>query len=547
MRCAVQKLRIYREAVRRALHKGFSMRLRLIGFLLLFLNFIMLGVIIMLLSTGVFQTGLKEQQALLKNELAHIHQAVYKDFGEIAVQGVKLAERIVLNLERFLDRQGISAHELQTQPQLLEPLLSQEVPTLTGALERTKSSGVFLILDATVNPSLPGAAYSRACVYLKNMEPNIVSGLEANLRYLIGPMAVARSHRIHTLPQWKMEMDIRDAPYFERVVQTARIQERPISRLYYWSPVTVLPGSSEQVMLCLLPLVTSDGEILGACGFEVSNMLFKLAHAPDGDAYGQQLFCLLGPMEGEGLQAAKALFGGSFALRPQGIAQGALAIEVDDRAFTLYRQAGGGTYAGLHQEVALYPEDSAYRDERWALALMMPRAAMDERVSARPRAVMLWLVLLMGIDALLSVFVSRRYIRPVVVALETLKQADLSSAQKSKIPEIDDLLVFLQTQDEQETAPSLTQTKQEQSDLCRAFLENIGKLSAAERSVFDLYMRGHTAKEIADILCLSINTIKTHNRRIYAKLNVTSRKELMLYIRMTQEAGREEQARAYDQ
>ena len=49
-------------------------------------------------------------------------------------------------------------------------------------------------------------------------------------------------------------------------------------------------------------------------------------------------------------------------------------------------------------------------------------------------------------------------------------------------------------------------------------------------------MKGYTAREIADVLCLSINTIKTHNRRIYSKLNVTSRKELMIYIQMMGEA-----------
>ena len=38
-----------------------------------------------------------------------------------------------------------------------------------------------------------------------------------------------------------------------------------------------------------------------------------------------------------------------------------------------------------------------------------------------------------------------------------------------------------------------------------------------------------------DILCLSINTIKTHNRRIFSKLNVSSRKELMIYINRMEE------------
>ena len=101
---------------------------------------------------------------------------------------------------------------------------------------------------------------------------------------------------------------------------------------------------------------------------------------------------------------------------------------------------------------------------------------------------------------------------------------------KTHIPEIDDLIEFLSTQDE---APDPLPG---QSALCQEFVKNIDTLSAAEQAVFDLYMRGHTAREIAEILCLSINTIKTHNRRIYMKLNVTSRKELMVYIQMMEEA-----------
>ena len=38
-----------------------------------------------------------------------------------------------------------------------------------------------------------------------------------------------------------------------------------------------------------------------------------------------------------------------------------------------------------------------------------------------------------------------------------------------------------------------------------------------------------------EVITLSINTIKTHNRRIYTKLNVTSRKELMVYVEMMKE------------
>lgn len=51
--------------------------------------------------------------------------------------------------------------------------------------------------------------------------------------------------------------------------------------------------------------------------------------------------------------------------------------------------------------------------------------------------------------------------------------------------------------------------------LYREFVKNIDSLSPAEKAVFRLYMEGHTAKEISEILFLSMNTIKTHNRHIY--------------------------------
>ena len=55
--------------------------------------------------------------------------------------------------------------------------------------------------------------------------------------------------------------------------------------------------------------------------------------------------------------------------------------------------------------------------------------------------------------------------------------------------------------------------------------------------VFNLYTEGFDAKKITEILCLSMNTIKTHNRRIFQKLGVSSRKELLVYVNMMKEKG----------
>jgi DNA-binding NarL/FixJ family response regulator len=125
---------------------------------------------------------------------------------------------------------------------------------------------------------------------------------------------------------------------------------------------------------------------------------------------------------------------------------------------------------------------------------------------------------------------------------------DHSGIKKTKIAEIDDLLEYLAAQDEQRDAlaaerESIQGTRRGSATAAQAvgapnlsayeeFIKNIDTLSTAEKAVFDLYMQGYTAREISELLYLSINTIKTHNKRIYTKLNVTSRKELMVYVQM---------------
>ena len=96
---------------------------------------------------------------------------------------------------------------------------------------------------------------------------------------------------------------------------------------------------------------------------------------------------------------------------------------------------------------------------------------------------------------------------------------------------------FLARQDEEQKNKkiTITETNSDIAPMFENFLKNIKTLSPAERSVFDLYIKGYKAQDIANELYLSINTIKTHNRRIFTKLNVSSRKELLVYIDMMKE------------
>ncbi len=64
------------------------------------------------------------------------------------------------------------------------------------------------------------------------------------------------------------------------------------------------------------------------------------------------------------------------------------------------------------------------------------------------------------------------------------------------------------------------------NQLLRDF-EEINTLTATERKIFDAYIKRATTKEIMEQLCITENTLKFHNKNIYSKLGVRSRKELL--------------------
>ena len=177
-----------------------------------------------------------------------------------------------------------------------------------------------------------------------------------------------------------------------------------------------------------------------------------------------------------------------------------------------------------------------------------------------------------------SVIISRRYIKPVNEAFEQIRSKDYhESSATTRIPEIADLFAFLAQQDREhedqmQTHRERTETLQSEverlhgektalqsqvemvktdntrlaylrkdevdPDSYALFLECMSSLSKRERAVFDLYVEGKTAKEIVEILGITDNGLKYHNKNIYSRLGVSSRKELLRYVAiLRQEQG----------
>ncbi|MBI5586209.1 MAG: response regulator transcription factor [Deltaproteobacteria bacterium] len=57
--------------------------------------------------------------------------------------------------------------------------------------------------------------------------------------------------------------------------------------------------------------------------------------------------------------------------------------------------------------------------------------------------------------------------------------------------------------------------------------ERFNQLSNREREIFQLIAEGHSTKAIAQLLCVSLSTVKTHRRKIMEKLEVESAAQMI--------------------
>ncbi|WP_440443024.1 LuxR C-terminal-related transcriptional regulator [Phascolarctobacterium succinatutens] len=73
-------------------------------------------------------------------------------------------------------------------------------------------------------------------------------------------------------------------------------------------------------------------------------------------------------------------------------------------------------------------------------------------------------------------------------------------------------------------------------DSYQMFIDNLATLTPKEEDIFNLYVQGCSTKDIISQQGITENTLKYHNKNIYSKLGVKTRKELLQYIELMRNA-----------
>ena len=174
---------------------------------------------------------------------------------------VELAEKVNNSIKKQLQEKGIKRADLKKHPELLEETLSAEVEKACFIMEKAGVTGVFVFLDATVNPQLERSNESKAGFYVVDMNRDPVPYVNQQLFLLYGPVNLARDNNIHLHTQWELELNIspdipkRRRDMFLRPYNAALSYD--IDNIYYlgyWNPLFAPAENTDRVITYSVPL-----------------------------------------------------------------------------------------------------------------------------------------------------------------------------------------------------------------------------------------------------------------------------------------------------
>ncbi|MCL1916395.1 MAG: LuxR C-terminal-related transcriptional regulator [Desulfovibrionaceae bacterium] len=495
-----------------------NLRRRLILYLVLMAVGLLSCALLLVFTLNLSPSGDNVAVALAK-DLSYYEERLSAYFGDTAARGIHLSTLAAREMERTLAEHGASFDDISDNPRLITALQRNTFAIVRNTLLFPDCSGAFIIFDATVNTSLPGSEHSRCGLYLKLANITVSRPVNPGILWTRGTHEVALENGLIFHNKWELEFATQRMPFYRKVIESA---SKNLMEGYYYHPAMRLHGTSEQIMALFVPIVGKDGRTYGACGFEISAMFFKLMHPVSADP-DARITGLIARRQGQTILSGSGLEAGVASGYFADLGNGDLRTE-QEGPLTTFSLPDGRTFVGMYKKTTLSPpvvEDAG----SWVVACFIPKEDYIIAIYKNNAKILLYCVAIFGMAGVLCWYISRKCIVPLVSGIDAVKAG---VAQKTNIHEIDDLLDFLAMNSQ---VPDVSVEDVDMSAFY-AFRRNIDTLSKMEKSVFDLYLQGHSTQEIAEELHISINTIKFHNKNIYRKLNVPSRKALMLYVQM---------------
>ena len=531
--------------IRQFRSEGLSMRRRFACYVFSVICLFLAVIVILLNLFGILNPTNRQIMNDLNTRLSACSEQIERNSDELAACAISFSGQLETSIQNYLTDNNISFEDLKNNPEDLDALQNRLYDSVYLNMQVAPASGAFYILDTTVNSNSESALYSG--IYLKYI--NLCSENTVNNDFSIyrGSFSTGKSKEINFHSGWKNESSTDFFANCEEIFSDGTH--------FAVSPVVEIPDTWERARYIYVPIRDYKDTIIGVCGFEITDLFFQLSHKTADGRWGEEIFGLLDEEGG--------IYSGQFSSGRYNHTDNGLHIQ--KRNGSQLFEFGNETFVGLTKETVL-------GNDTFLIAVMLPQPQYESFLHKGQINIMLIFLIAALLAAVCCVVMSQKYVSPILKRIEQVKSKE-NYGQQLRIREIDDLFAFLEEKDthyehqlnELEHARQFAEeearkAKEEyekaakkyelaKSEIDRLaekhkeeivpeeynfFVENLGMLTPAEYRIYELYLSGKTAKQIAEILHITDNTLKYHNKNIYSKLGISSRKQLLRFAALKQ-------------
>lgn len=525
--------------------ESISMRRRFYFFIISAIAIVITLILLLFTLFGIMNPTNRHITETLDTQLLSYTDNIRDDYNKIAAHAISFSEQLEISIQHYLTENNITFEDLKNNPDILEDLQNHLYDIVYLNMQLAPSSGAFYILDTTVNSRSETPYYNG--IYLKYINIYSENTVNNEISLYRGSYTTGKENNLTFHSGWQNEMQ---TDFFNN--SNSLFADDPH---YILSSTVEIPDTWERARYVYVPVHDLKDNIIGICGFEVSDLYFQLSEKVSDDKLGQLIGALLDEEQGT--------YSGQFNSSRYNIAN--FNIQAFEKKNITTFDFSTEKCIGKTQTIQL-------GNNTFTVAIMLPEAQYENMLKKNQikTAGVIFFVVIFAV--IYCIFISKKYVSPILKSLEQIKTND-GTGNGLKIREIDDLFAFLEEKDilyEQklqnlEKSQKVAEAEAERTKLAyekaleeyalaqseiqhlsdehkkeivledyEFFLCNLSTLSPAEYKIYELYLSGKTAKEIVDILGITENTLKYHNKNIYSKLGISSRKQLLRFATLKQ-------------
>ena len=477
----------------------------------------------------------------LETQLTACADHIEHDSDELAACAISYSNQLEDQIQHYLTGRQLQFSDLCNHSQALADLQKELYGTVYLNMQLAPASGAFYILNTTVNSAAETPLFNG--IYLKYINLSSENTVNNEFSLYRGSYTTGKENNITFHSGWANESK---TDFFK---DCDTLFSPGVH--YALSPAVEIPETWENARYIYVPLRDRQDRIIGVCGFEISDLLFQLSYKTNDFRWGQLICGLIDQNQGG--------YSGQFNSNRYQI--------TSDNSFRIIPKKSHTRFEFGTEGCVGVTKDVFWGNDTFTVGVMMPQAQYQKCIRTGQLQNALVFLILGTLALVCCILLSHNYVSPILKRIEQVKAKELSS-DPLNIREIDDLFDFLAARDtayetrleelEQEVRTAQANATQSQKDYERAlrrldlvqeeldqltaaqhreivleeyefFVCNLGTLTPTEYRVYELYLAGKSAKQIAEILDISENTLKYHNKNIYSKLGISSRKQMLRF------------------